>query len=49
MKYIIYFMGKYLPKKEKGQRKFGKALIIFADLSLFFLQIFPYINHKLMK
>ena len=32
---------------ENNKRR--KALVIFADFSLFLGKYFPYINHKLMK
>ena len=47
---LMVIMGKYLPQKGKVCDKNSclKALIIFSDLSLL-RQIFPHINHKLMK
>ena len=43
-------MGKYLPHKGKicDNNECRKALVIVADLFLF-RQMFPDINHKLMK
>ena len=43
-------MGKYLKKKGKVCENSGclKAKVIFMDFSLFW-QIFPHINHRLVK
>ena len=46
----VVYMGKYLPQKGKVREnnECRKTLVIFADLSPF-RQIFPHVNHKLMK
>ena len=46
---LVVNMEKYLSQKGKvRENECHKAQVIFADLSLLW-QIFPHINHKLMK